>query len=108
MALVYATDLQHDGEYVKKRGDKFSAKDAKEYFDLDDDGATQLIDDGVVVQENELPENEDDPMSGSYYEMQAAMLAKYEEAGVTPESSDAGSVAKEPLKARGVQSKKDE
>jgi hypothetical protein len=104
--LVYAADVKHDGEFVKKRGDKFTGKDAKDLFDLDGD-ETSLVDDGILCMDAELGEDRD-PMSTSYYELQAEMARKYEEVGVNPESSDAGSVAKEPLKARGVQGKKDE
>lgn len=77
MALVYASDVKHDGEFVKKRGDKFVTADAEKYFDVEPE---QLLEDGIVVQEAALPENADDVRSTSFYELQAQMLRESEEA----------------------------
>lgn len=99
MALVYASDVKHDGEYVRKRGDKFAAKDAKDLFELDD--PSSLVDEGILVHDSLLPENDaEQGMSLSYNELEAAMLRKNEEAGVTPDSSLAGDQAKAPLRAQ--------
>ena len=103
MPLVYASDVVHDGEYVKKRGDAFAGGDAKSLFDLDDDSADQLVSEGVVVMDTALPENADEPRSLSYYELQAAMLRKNEAAGESMESSLAGDIAAAPLAAQALE-----
>ena len=77
MGLVYASDVKHDGEMARKRGDAFKTSDAKELFDMKPE---DLVAEGVVVMDTALPENNDESRSSSFYELQAQMLRESKEA----------------------------
>lgn len=101
MGLVYASDIKHDGEFVKKRGEKFVGSDAKKFFDLDD--ATSLVDDGVIVMDSALPENDDSPRATSYYELEAEMLRNNDENDESP--SEKGLASEQPKAVVATQGK---
>lgn len=70
MPLVYASDvIGDDRKVVKKRGDEYTKSDAKSIFNEDD--GKSLIEDGVIVLDSTLPENNEGTALTSLNAMEA-------------------------------------